>query len=567
MKVKSEDTTVAELLLTYFLLVPRFQRPYEWTKAEVEDFWEDVTDAADDYFIGSMVIFPDRDVRKGLVDGQQRLTTITLLLCVLRDALRSAGSNDEAAGLQNLIERPSFLDNHHHFVLQTDQSLPYLRHVQSGLAGPPPPVSAAEVKLRIAHQDLQQRVESLSDSQPQERRRALVQLRDKVMSLRLIAVEVDNEDDATVIFQTLNSRGLDLETADLVKSHLLSLLRTNNPQHDLARNRWEKILTSLHESRAQPPIDRFLLHSWLSRYDYLAQADLGKQVRKRVKKAATRTSPGASDFLDLLVTDARLYRELYEPDFRAPWQQEEKPVRDAVLALLGLFRVRQPLPWLLALWRQYDGKGIRLKDLLPAVQTVERFHFLATAVTNQPSSGGVSKMYAAHGQRLTDALTPDARRRVITDLEGKLTDRDRLPSREEFTAAFAEIRASRQYTQQERLALYVLQRLHLHNASSAPDLTKLTVEHLDPQGLGRTTTPGDVARLGNLLLVPREVNDQLANLPFSDKRKILAAAAANGVHVDPFILEQERWTGKEIMERTLRLAETAYNQVWSLPAS
>ncbi len=153
-------------------------------------------------------------------------------------------------------------------------------------------------------------------------------------------------------------------------------------------------------------MDRFLLHSWLSRYDYLAQADLGKQTRKKVKKAGTATSVAATDFLDHLVVDARLYRELHEPEFRSPWQQEEKAVREAFVALLQRFRVRQPLPWLLALWRQYDAKGLRLKDLLPAVQAVERFHFLATAVTNQPSSGGVSKMYASHGQKLTNAGEP-----------------------------------------------------------------------------------------------------------------------------------------------------------------
>jgi len=563
-KVSSEDTTVADLLVAHFLLVPRFQRPYEWTKGEVEDFWEDVTQATKDYFIGSMVIFPSLHGMKGLVDGQQRITTITLLLCVLRDALRHAGSVDEADGLQNLVERRSVLDNKQHFVLQTDEDRPYLRYVQSGHAGDAPTTSSAEVRLQAAHEELRSRVESLGSSKPGKRPQLLLQLRDKVMQLRLISVEVDSEDDATVIFQTLNSRGRDLEAADLVKSHLLSLLKAKNAAHDPARTKWNGILTTFNESQADLPMDRFLLHSWLSRYDYLAQADLGKQTRKKVKKTGSGTTVAANDFLDRLVTDARLYRELHEPEFRSPWQQEEKAVYEAFVGLLQRFRVRQPLPWLLALWRQYDGKGLRLKDLLPAVQAVERFHFLATAVTNQPSSGGVSKMYASHAQKLTDAVALDDRRAVLAQLRTRLTDPARLPTLGEFSAGFAEVRSSRLYTQQQRLALYILQRLHLHEASSAPDLSELTVEHLDPQGNGRSASVADVARLGNLLLLPRAVNDQLGSRSFSQKRDILRQAAAAGTYIDPFVLEQEQWTAEQISERTRRLAETSYTQVWSL---
>jgi hypothetical protein len=136
-----------------------------------------------------------------------------------------------------------------------------------------------------------------------------------------------------------------------------------------------------------------------------------------------------------------------------------------------------------ALWRQYDSKGLRLKDLLPAVQA-ERFHFLATAVTNQPSSGGVSKMYASHGQKLTNAATLDDRRAVLAQLRTRLTDPGRPPALEEVSAGFAEVRSSRLFTQQQRLAPYILQRLHVHDAPFAPDLGELTVQHLDPTRQG-----------------------------------------------------------------------------------
>ncbi len=562
MKVKSDDRTLADVLTAHYLLIPRFQRPYEWTNGEVEDFWDDVNDSGSDYFIGSMVVFTSTHGLHGVVDGQQRVTTITLLMCAIRDALRVVEALDEAAGLQNLIERKSVLDNKAHFVLQSDEDRPYLRHVQSGQMATPPKAQQSEKQLKTAHDKLVERVSNLTAGlEKAEARDKLLGLRNKLLGLRLIYVEVDNEDDAAVIFQTLNSRGRDLETADLVKSHILSLLRATNPQHDLARQQWNGISERLHASSADLPMDRFLLHSWLSRREYLGRASLGKAVRKSIRQS------DAQNFLDALDTDSRLYREIQEPEYRKSWQQEERPLQEAFKAL-QLFRVRQPLPWLLALWREYEARGLRQKHLLPAVQVVERFHFIATAITNQPSSGGVSKMYARAAERLTASDSVQEKVDIISDINQKLTDGNRVPSFEQFSAAFARIGSSRVYTQQARLAQYILQRLHISQSSQVPDFSTMTVEHIAPQGSKKPAGVSDaqVAQLGNLILVPRALNESLGDLPFAQKKPLLRAAADAGTYVPTDVLEGPTdWSAKEIEARTQELAKIAYQKVWVLP--
>ena len=278
---------------------------------------DDITDAGSDYFIGSIVVFPSTHGTQGIVDGQQRLTTLTLLLCVIRDALRSTGlATAEADGLQNLIERRSVLDNAEHYVLQVDEASSYLKFVQSGQSATAPAISKSETQLAAAHHKLQQTISTYAAGSPAARVKKLIALRDQVLGLKLIHIEVDNEDDATVIFQTLNSRGRDLQAADLVKSHLLSVLKTKNPGHDLPRDTWNKMRSDLAASKIDIPMDRFLAHSWLSRYNYIAQANLGREVRKSVKKAA------AQKFLDERVQDAGLYREICEPTYRGTWQRE-----------------------------------------------------------------------------------------------------------------------------------------------------------------------------------------------------------------------------------------------------
>lgn len=562
MKVKSDDRTIGEVLQGHFLKVPRFQRPYEWTKEEVDDFWDDIHGASSDYFIGSMVLFTSTHGLQGIVDGQQRLTTITLLLCLLRDELQRVGMLDEAGGLHNLIERPSVLDNKFHFVLQTDEDSPYLRYMQTFTRQGDPPASEPEKLLRQASDTLRARLRAATaaETNPAKVKAALIKLRDTILGLRLITVEVDNEDDATVIFQTLNSRGRDLATADLVKSHLFSHLRVDNPANDSAREKWTEIRQRFAASRVDIPVDRFLLHSWLSRRDYLAQADLGKTVRKTIRKAQ------AMPFLDGLVLDARLYREISEPDFRSAWLREERPIREA-FAALQTFRVRQPLPWLLSIWRDYDSGKLRLRHAQAAICAVERFHFLATAVASQPSSGGISKMYATSARQLFTAAAGQDKVNVLRDLHGKISAISRLPTLDQFAAALAQVKYSRVFTQQARLVQYTLRRLQQHQNDAPIDFSEMTIEHLAPQAQPSGAGAVDflaVARLGNLIMIPTKLNHDLSTKPFEVKQELLRAAAEEGLYVDPFVLNATQWTEEEIDNRTRMLAEIAYNEVWSL---
>src|SRR6476646_2664769 len=86
-KITCIDKELKTILSSGFYKIPRFQRPYLWEKEQVEDFWSDAIANEDpDYFIGSMVVFLASHDTFGVVDGQQRLTTITMILCALRDA-------------------------------------------------------------------------------------------------------------------------------------------------------------------------------------------------------------------------------------------------------------------------------------------------------------------------------------------------------------------------------------------------------------------------------------------------------------------------------------------------
>jgi uncharacterized protein with ParB-like and HNH nuclease domain len=565
MDVNANDRTLESILTGGFYRVPGFQRPYSWDPTNIEEFWDDVREASGDYFIGSMVIFVDGGV-SGLIDGQQRLTTITMMLAAIRNQLSELDSKVGAAGVQTLIERKDSRGKRR-FVLQAESSYPYLQAaIQSapGDAKVPTADRAEDRSLQKAFAQLTDHIRSIRTaaeenealSKPEQRReaiRGLERLRDKIYGLTVVLIEVGDEDDATTIFQTLNSRGKDLETADLVKAHLLQMLKAPNADLSQARDQWDSIRQSFDESAALINVNRFLLHASLSREDYVAEKELFAKIKKKVR------SNNAQDYLDELQADAERYRTIHEASFRT-WKKPQLPVMRSLEAM-SLFRLQQPLPFVLAVLREYDSKHIKLALLLRALRGVEYYHFLATAVTSQPSSGGVSRMYAAAARAVLKGSSSSKKAKAIDELLDKL--RERKPTYPEFEAAFIELRSSRQFKQQTPVVRYALDKLHvtLKDISTPPvDMSQLTVEHLVPQGAkgASSLTAADVARIGNLILVSEDLNQRLDDKSFAEKKKLLKKVP----EVEAEILKAASWQAPEILARSKHLATRAYGDVW-----
>ena len=565
MKITCVDKQVGQLLKESFYKIPRFQRPYSWDHVNVEEFWTDaVVENEGDYFIGNFVLYDDK-ASLGVVDGQQRLTTITLLLCALRNALKEQGHKSLAAGLHNLIERPD-INSEMFYVLQTETSYPYLQeHIQkfSGKPTVADKVGPEEALLKDAFDyfraELNTIIKSiggethLSEKKKKERIQSeLLKIRDRVLGLKLIFTGLENDDDAYTIFETLNTRGKDLTLSDLVKSHLSRLLKPSNKGVDIAKDKWKSIHEVFEESQADLSVSTFIHHYWLSRYEYITEKKLYKALRKQIKKDK------ASAFLDDLVLESKLYRAIHEPTYRQ-WKKEEYDVRDS-LAAMQLFRIKQQLPMVLSVMRHYEDGALTLKNVRTMLRAIENFHFAFTAVASQRSSGGISFMYALHARSLYSAK-PNAKNSVLSDLLKKLaTKRPLFP---EFAARFQELRYSSVITKQKALVKYILVKIYEANSPGlAIDPGKMTLEHLSPENPSAVTLSNEeVASIGNLILVTQEINNKLANKSFDEKKKILLSCK---VWVDDVILKAKVWDLAQIQKRAELLAKISYDSVWKL---
>jgi hypothetical protein len=378
---------------------------------------------------------------------------------------------------------------------------------------------------------------------------------DKILKLKVIYIELDDEDDAYIIFETLNTRGKDLSVSDLAKNYLTKLIKNRNAKVDLPKDKWNKIRETIEGSSADLDTDTFLFHVWLSKYQFTTLKTLFKKLKTTVKKANAKT------FLDQLVEDSYTYKHIFEPDSKK-WNKNEFELKRSLSALTG-FRVNQQTPMVLAVLRAYYEKKLKLKQAIDCIKAVEHFHYIFTAITSQRSSGGISTMYSNAARQLSQAKDASDRIKVIKELKKNM--REKLPPIAEFIINFSNLQFTNGFTKHKKIIHYTLSKYdsYCNNNGAAINYERMTIEHLLPQSMSRKDLFGEdsIGMIGNLILTDGNLNEKLGNKEFTAKRKILKST---NLYVDKMIDEASSWGDKEINERTLFIAKFAYTKVFKI---
>lgn len=566
MKIESKDTDIESLLVGSYFHIPRFQRPYSWDDENLNDFWNDViVNKSDDYFIGSMVVYKKDKQQFGVVDGQQRLTTITILLCVIRDYFLKNDATDLAEGIHQLVERKD-RSNKNEYVLKTETSFPYFQeHIQKFDEEPDLEIEirAEEASLKNAHTIFDKLVSSVLGAIDQDKSiqhdiktsrkiEKLVDLRDSILNLSLIFITLENEDDAYLIFETLNTRGKDLALADLVKNHIYKNLKSKGDV-DHAKIKWSTMLDTINNSSSDISSDDYIFHFWSSRYEAVTLKKLFPKIKKQISKTK------AKEYLDALVSDSKIYRSIHEEMY--DWNKNETEVANSLYAL-QMFKLSQPTPATMSLVRAYRDKKIKYKKLRDTLSAIEKFHFIFTAITSSRSSGGVSAMYSSFAIKLFGCAGSQEASDLIEEFVGKL--RAKLPSLDEFKVAFREVVYTNSNSKQKNLVRYILEKFSVHHSFKySVDFDDLTIEHLAPQ-LAIGTDPwneSSIGCLGNLIFIDQKTNGDLDAKSFKDKKKILLE---KGYSLDDMITDVDNWNPESVFNRADAMATMAYNNIWKI---
>jgi hypothetical protein len=273
------------------IVVPTFQRGYEWGKKHVEAFWKDIRQferernlagGPEKYFLGPIVVLRKSKDISELLDGQQRLATATILLSVLRDIAKDIGIPDGVEFARDTQTQLIRKENGDYALQLGETDGAYFRDaIQSDNSPNPKPKIRTHRNIKKARDLLMEKVKNLvSETNPNATLTVLRSLRQILRSdLVMSSIPVESERDAFRIFETLNDRGLRLSVPDLLLNYLM---REAKPDSD--RRQIRDLWTEMVERMGRRDINRFLRHMWVSKYGDLKSKDLFTALKEHIEE-------------------------------------------------------------------------------------------------------------------------------------------------------------------------------------------------------------------------------------------------------------------------------------------
>lgn len=565
MRVSSPDSGVSSQISTFvygighlisdrMLAIPDYQRSYSWTDDEVSELWHDLQRElgreSKEYFLGSVVTTSTSAPRQQIIDGQQRMATVTLLYSAMRDIFN--GRSDERAtdvereflGKKNMSTRKL----EPLLTLNAEDNDVFQRVLARDVEGARR-VAAQDSHRRIlaAYDLLHEKQLALIEGLPAENwQKPLVDLHEFVRNCaKVIEVNVSNENRAFVIFETLNDRGLNLSTADLLKGHIFGISESRLEE---AKNSWARAMAPFAGQRDGADTDTFLRHYWASSRGVARVKALFSEIRREVV-----TPELAVDLARDLSQSAPLWVNMFDRDSDY-WKSATDDVKDS-LETLAQLKVEQCRPLLLAAMRSFSRAEVEVLLGLIVAWSIRWF------VVGGGSAGVTERLYAESARDVSSGKLTSSQ-----EIAGRFIDR--VPSDRLFEEAFALNTVRRGW-----LARYYLARLEREaSAVAQPELVvntnkaELNLEHVLARNARREDWPAFTDDefsdkklvIGNQVLLRQSENESLGNGSFESKRAVLAGSsllltAEVGACAD--------WTPTEIDSRGKRLAKLAVG-VW-----
>lgn len=588
--IQPKPSTIGEILtLAEHFVVPRYQRGFAWNTDEAGEFLTDLE--AEAYggrglFLGTLIfnISEQSERRIIIVDGQQRLTTIFLLLIASRELAKKLSLSGVAQETQKRITvtDPTTAESRGPLLVASEA----IRDVFNEMTksdwdgGFPQKIGAKSVKrqsryLRPVYNYFEKCIKDYSKDQ-------LSKLLKAVYDARVIRIDIDDNEEAFSIFERTNARGADLEVSDLLKTYLY---QQKVPDLD---DKWKEIL-----DKSEGTILKMLKYFYVSKEGYVSKSVLFRKLKEYSKQIG-----GAGHFVDELDEFAKFYsvakkeqndmliKEYFESVGVTSISTDADKYQRVHFALqaLRLFRVSQIYPLIFAAISaikrtEESSSKSTAKTLIRLLESMEKYHFVNNPVCSRIGNE-VEKLYADVSQQF--AKTKDFEK---TTNDFVLELRKRLASQDEFVSRFSEISYSDEFIP---LIAYIFDRFN--NFSLAPGerttifdplegvkRKNFNIEHFLPQK-PEADSPVDSAtrvvidNIGNLLVLSFRANSSLGNLgPEKKVQKLegdLSRKTENLHLVREFVKqygkEAGKWNETSIQERARRMAQDAYERVWKL---
>jgi uncharacterized protein with ParB-like and HNH nuclease domain len=536
--------------------VPSYQRDYSWKFDNWEDLWSDIQAILDGervHYMGSIVLQNKGDKKYSVIDGQQRLATLTLIVLAIIKVIQNLA--DRNIDRENNIKRIELLKAK--FIGDRDPgSLTYSAKLelnennnsffQSHLLVFRPPIN--EKTLGDSDKLLWQAYNFFLLKMTQyfatmENGELITNFLNKQIAekLKFIQIVVDDELSAYTVFETLNYRGERLTVSDLLKNFLFSLATQADLVH--IKDKWKRTVDTI--GLDMFPV--FLRHYWISKNKLTSEKHLFKSLKESVQ-----SSPQVIELLDDLERNAQLYNALTSSNDKI-WTGQREVVKR--IKEMELFKEKQALPILLTCYNNLAPEEFT-KVLRVVTVITFRYTIIGGLHTNLKE-----EVYNKAAIKITNGELTTASS-IAKEVKALYT------SDKDFKNDFSTTIISTK--RQKRLIRYILFEIenHLSHLDSSFEENPATIEHILPENAGDdwavsfplSIQDSFVYRLGNYTLLEDDKNRECSTRSFNDKKTIYMTSQ--------YIMTQQvtanEWTPNTLDLRQNKFADHA-SAIWRLP--
>jgi len=539
--------------------VPFFQREYSWSKDEWIDFWDDSIKAKEyqsKHFFGFMTFRKEIDDKIFIIEGQQRLTTIVILLCLGRDLFFQYNDEDWKEFERYIIIKDALSpyepfapklvlsdlnkDFFTKYIQECDQPENKFNTFDNELN-----VSLTNKNLfecyRYLYNELNKKIKNLSPDDKKDFIRELIKT--VLRNFIIVKTEVTDNKAAFNIFQTLNDRGLDLTITDLLKIYLFDKVGTSWQE---AKDKWDEI----RETLSQQNTNSFLRHFWLSKYSVIKEKELLNAIEKKVNKKNE-----VFKFLDELKDDADYYDALLNPS-KGFWGKRSQEIVD-LLEELQILSKQQPLPLLMASCKE---ERFHTNEFIKLLEMCISFIFRYLTISERENK---------ELERLFSDIAIDIRKGKIKDTREV---RERLLREYVDDQSFIE-NFSKKHIKSIKVAKYVLMKIENHLSNENEKVNrKITLEHILPKSpneewkiylkSNKMDKEDYIYRIGNLTLLLQKPNKDATNHFYTKKRDDIYKKETK-LKINEDLKTMKSWTQFNIDSRQEKLAKIAVN-IWKI---
>ena len=575
MNIKTYDKTIKELLLSgKQFIIPRFQRAYSWDKGNYKEFYEDILNCLtikngkviiDQYFLGTMLFVGDYSENNAskieVVDGQQRLTSITILFSALSDTFIKIG--------ETVLSEQIFK-----YIMTTDDDGEEVRILQSNSHYPFFSFFIQDRSKQIKQEPSSEEEECIKDAykyffdnldETKVRNflknnfgdkevdgisyiEILKGIRDQILNTIFVSISTFDKKQANLIFEILNAKGKRLTDIDLIKNKVFEVLDDVEPA-DVAQEKWKNIKSILNSCQESVGLATFYRHFWISKYKKVSDKKLYNSFNSLV---APKNKERFLAFLNELEHDVKNYIKIIHPT-RDDYDNRKEyfGLVQSLNVLTNYFGIIQVRVALLALFEIKEKGLLTLKELKEIVVKLENFHFAYNAIAVLPTNK-LESLYSNFAISLRKCVDKEQVRNVIDSLMNEI---DKLyPNYQEFEDNFIQLEYSKKENPSNVKTKYALNKINSYYSKTEIFDDESSIEHILSESLGETTL-----NIGNLIVLEERLNKEANELSFKEKIKIYRQSSYEWI--GKFVDEYDDLSESDFQKRAKSLAMLYFSSI------